>query len=117
MTITKEQTIEALKICNSANGNCTKCPFKGMSDCVSKMQKSAIKYLSAYDENAESQANSDTKEHAEIVDEIKKMHKHSADRKRHYKNNLPLYQYWSGRTDAADRIMEIFIRKGVVNDR
>lgn len=117
MTITKEQTIEALKICNSANGNCTKCPFKG-NDCVSKMQKSAIKYLIADDdEPTESQASSDTNGYTEIIDEIKKMHKHSADRKRHYKKNIPLYQYWSGRADAADRIMEMLTRKGVWNDR
>ena len=82
------------------------------------MQKSAIKYLIADDdETTESQANSDTKGLIEIVDEIKKMHKYSAEKKRCYKKNIPFYQYWSGRADAADQIMEIFIRKGVVNDR
>lgn len=117
MTITKEQTIDALKICNNSDGDCRKCPFKGMSDCVSKMQKSAIKYLMADDdETTESQASSDTKGYIEVVDEIKKMHKYSAEKKRHYKNNLPLYQYWSGRADATDRIMEMLIRKGVGND-
>jgi hypothetical protein len=116
--ITREQTIEALRICNNADGDCKKCPFKGVKDCVSKMQKSAIKYLIADDdETTESQASSDTKEHTEIIEEIKKMHKHSAEKKRHYKKNIPLYQYWSGRADAADRIMEMLIRKGAVNDR
>lgn len=106
--MTREETAEALKICNSANGDCRKCPFKGIDDCVSKMQKSALKYLVAYDENTKRQMNSGTTAGGtEIIDKLKKLQKFFAKKKRAYRPSTSLYQYWSGKEEATKQIMEI----------
>lgn len=123
--MTEEDVLIAFEKCIDDDSTCSRCPFEGIDGCIGKMEKMALRLLIRYradNERLMSQIKAEPSEceikHSEcatnntdLISVLKESQKSYSEKKRKYKNYIPLSQYWSGREAEAKRIIDMLKRK------